>query len=66
MGLRHVARTVNFSIHHTMAVALLAMPLTNLTADEPNASTASEGAQVRITTYQSESGDGYFAASRSI
>ena len=56
MGLRHVARTVHFTVLHTLAIACVAsVGLSNVEG--------SDGANVRIATYQSPSGDGYFAAS---
>lgn len=65
MGLRQVARTVNVRCNQALAIALLAMPVASLPAAEPQQSdrAPSDGAQVRITTYETESGDRYFAAS---
>jgi hypothetical protein len=57
MGLRHVARTVHDTLLHSLAIATC-MGMVGLTTTE-----GSEGANVRIATYQASSGDGYFAAS---
>jgi hypothetical protein len=57
MGLRHVARTVHDTLLHSLAI-VACMGMVGLTTTE-----GSEGANVRIATYQASSGDGYFAAS---
>ncbi len=57
MGLRHVARTVQSTVLHSLALVAC------LATIGQTASEAAEGANVRIATYQTPSGDAYFAAS---
>ncbi len=57
MGLRHVARTVHSTVMHCLALVAC------LATIGQTASEAAEGANIRIATYQTPSGDGYFAAS---
>ncbi len=57
MGLRHVARTVHATVLHCLALVACLVTIGQTVAD------AGEGANVRIATYQTPSGDGYFAAS---
>ncbi|MEM1069110.1 MAG: hypothetical protein AAGI63_09460, partial [Planctomycetota bacterium] len=57
MGLRHVARTVGRSLATLSATGLV---LTSLVLTE---ALASDGANVRIATFETAEGEGYFAAS---
>ena len=60
MGLRHVAQKVNTNIRIALVLALVAAPLDRALAQQPS---SSDGAQVRIATFESETGQRYFAAS---
>ncbi|MDG2223995.1 MAG: VWA domain-containing protein, partial [Rubripirellula sp.] len=55
MGLRHVARTVGRTVATLAATGLVITTL--------GTASASDGANVRIATYQTPNGNGYFAAS---
>ena len=57
MGLRHVARTV-----HSMALGSIAI-VVGFSTTVALAADVSDGANVRIATYQTPTGEGYFAAS---
>ena len=57
MGLRHVARTVHSTVLYSLALVVC------LATIGQTSSEAAEGANVRIATYHTPSGDGYFAAS---
>ncbi|MGB0760110.1 MAG: vWA domain-containing protein, partial [Rubripirellula sp.] len=57
MGLRHVARTTRFKSFHSFAI------LTCLVSMGATTAFATEGANVRISTFDTETGEGYFAAS---
>ena len=57
MGLRHVARTVHTTVVYSLAI------ITSLTAVGLGTASGSEGANVRIATYQTPQGESYFAAS---
>ena len=57
MGLRHIARTIRSKSLQSFAILTCLVPMGASTAF------AAEGANVRISTFNTETGEGYFAAS---